>query len=142
MKCLFSRVSTCCADRLRKGAAAVELAICLPMMVILTLGTLEATDLVFLRQRLVSAAFEAARTTTAPGATSAAGIAAGTTVLTQRGITGGSVTVSPTVTSKTATGTEVTATVVAPFPVNCYMSPFILGLTVDSVTATVTMIRQ
>ena len=40
------------SDRTRKGIAAVELAVCLPMMMILAMGTLETTDLIFLRQRL------------------------------------------------------------------------------------------
>jgi len=139
---MVSAMTARCSHRLRQGAAAVELAVCLPVMVLLTLGTLEATDLVFLRQRLVTAAFEAARTATAPGQTSTAAIAAGTSTLTLRGVTDGSVTISPTVTTATATGTEVRATVTAPFPANCYMEPFLLGATVGNVTVSVTMIRQ
>jgi Flp pilus assembly protein TadG len=129
-------------DRIRKGIAAVELAVCLPVLMILVMGTLETTNLMSLRQRLMTVAYEAARKASAPAQTSADGVAAGTTVLTARGISGGSVTISPTVTATTATGTEVAATVVAPFSSNSYMKPFVLGGIVTDVTVTVTMIRQ
>jgi Flp pilus assembly protein TadG len=130
------------SDRARKGAAATELAICLPMIVILVLGTLETTELIYLRQRLVTAAFEAARTASAPAKTSAAGITAGTGVLTARGISGGGVTISPTVTAATASGTEIAVTVTAPFTPNSCVTPFVLAGTVTDVTVTVKMVRQ
>lgn len=142
MSSLFHPVVSRGAQRVRKGAAAVELAVCLPVLMLLTMATLEATDLVFLRQRLVTAAFEAARTATAPGQTSAGGIASGTNILTARGITGGNVSISPTVLSNTATGTQVNATVTAPFATNSYMEPFLFGSSVSNVTVTVTMVRQ
>ena len=129
-------------DRARKGVAAVELALCMPLIMILVMGTLETTDLIFLRQRLETAAYEAARTATAPGQTSAAGVTTGTAVLTSRGVHGGSVTISPMVTSTTATGTEVAVTVTAAFASNSYMKPFLLGRTVTDVTVTVRMMRQ
>lgn len=130
------------SNRARRGAAVVELAICLPMMVIFVVGTMETTGLIFLRHRLATAAFEAARTATAPSQTSEAGISAGEAVLASRGVTGGSVTISPTVTSATPTGTEIAATVVAPLAPNSYVRPFVLAGTVTDVTVTVTMIRQ
>ena len=109
---------------------------------ILTMGTIETTDLVFLRQRLVTAAFEAARTASAPGRTAAEGVTAGTANLTSRGIQDGSVTVAPVVTSATATGTEIAATVVAPFASNSCVRPFVLAGGVTDVTVTVRMVRQ
>ena len=51
-------------------------------------------------------------------------------------------TVSPTVTSTTATGTEIAATATASFASNSYMKPFVLGSMVSNVTVTVTMVRQ
>jgi Flp pilus assembly protein TadG len=126
----------------RNGIAAVELAIAIPVMMILALGTMETTDLIFLRQRLLSAAFEAARTATGPSQTSASGIAAGTAILTARGIADGEVTITPTVTPTTATGTEVTATATAPFVGNSCVVPFVLRGRVSSVSVSVTMVRQ
>ena len=45
----------------RTGAALVEFAICLPVLVLIVLGSIEATSAVFVRQSLVVAAYEAAR---------------------------------------------------------------------------------
>jgi Flp pilus assembly protein TadG len=129
-------------DRRRKGTAAVELAVCLPMMLILTFGAMEVTDVIYLKQIMKSAAFEGARTATAPGQTSAAGTASASAVLQARGINSGTVTVTPTVTASTATGTQVIVTVTAPIGSNSYMKPFVLGTKVTTISGSVTMIRQ
>ena len=120
----------------------MELAVCLPLIMILVMGTIESTDLIFLRQRLVTAAFEAARTATAPGRTSEEGVAAGTANLQVRGIQGGSVTISPQVNSSTPTGTEVAVAVTAPFSPNTNVTPFVLRGVVTNVTVTIKMVRQ
>jgi Flp pilus assembly protein TadG len=127
----------------RKGAAVVELALCLPVLMILTMGTIETTDLIFLKTRLKTAAYEGARTATAPGQTAAAATTAATNILQQRGINSGSVTINPAnIDQTTATGTQVTVTVSAPFGSNSCMKPFVLAGAVANVTASVTMIRQ
>lgn len=127
--------------RARSGAAVVELAVCLPMMMIIFMGTIEATDLVFLRQKLVTAAYEAARTASAPGQTSSKAVSAGEAILTSRKIQGGAVTISPAVTQDTPTGTEIAVTVTAPFAPNATTTPFVLSGS-NGVTVTVRMIRQ
>jgi hypothetical protein len=103
---------------------------------------METTDLIFLRERLVTAAFEAARTATGPGQTSATGIAAGTAILTARGVADGTITIAPAVTSTTPTGTEVAVTATAPFTGNSCVKPFVLRGVVNSVSVTITMVRQ
>jgi Flp pilus assembly protein TadG len=127
----------------RRASAAVELAVCLPMLMIVAMGTLEITDLMYLRERLKTAAFEGARKGTATSQTAASATAAATSVLTQRGITSGSVSVSPAgLSSTTAKGTEVTVTVSAPMGSNSYMKPYLLSGVVTNVSTSVTMIRQ
>ena len=59
-----SRVETL---RPRKGAAIIELAVCLPLLVIVSLATIEACAMIFLKQTLAVAAFEGARTGLLPG---------------------------------------------------------------------------
>lgn len=120
----------------------MELAVAVPVMMIVALGTMETTDVIFLRERLVTAAFEAARTATGPGQTSAAGIAAGMAILTARGVNDGEITISPTVKSTTATGTEVAVTATAPFAGNSCIKPFVLRGFVTSVSVTIKMVRQ
>lgn len=45
----------------RRGGAVVELAVCLPLLAILTLGSIEGTGKIFLRQAAVQAAYESAK---------------------------------------------------------------------------------
>ena len=130
------------ASRNRNGIAAVELAICLPVLMIIALGSIEATNAIFLKQRLTSAAYEGARAAIAPGQTTAGATAAANSVLTQFGISGTTVTVNPNVTTATATGTQITVSVTAPFGSNSCMQPFIVGKVLNNVTATVVMIHQ
>ena len=48
-------------QRQREGAAVVEFAVCLPVIVLIVLGTIEAGSLLFLKQTLVQAAYEGAK---------------------------------------------------------------------------------
>lgn len=43
------------------GAAIIELAVCLPILVVVTLATIEACAMIYLKQTLTIAAFEGAR---------------------------------------------------------------------------------
>lgn len=45
----------------RRATAVVELAVCLPALVLLVIGTLECTSMIFLRQSLSIAAYEGVR---------------------------------------------------------------------------------
>jgi len=62
------------AVRGRRGIAAVELALCLPVLVVLALGAIEVCNVMYVRARMFSAAYEAARYATRP--TTAATLAA------------------------------------------------------------------
>jgi Flp pilus assembly protein TadG len=130
------------ASKRRRGTATVELAVCLPLIVIVGLGSIEATNAIFLKERLTSAAYEGARSATTPSHTAAAATTAAQTVLTQFGVSGGTVTINPSVTTSTTVGTWVTVTVAAPLKANSGVSPFIVGKLVTNVSAKVTMIHQ
>ena len=49
------------AVRNRQGAAVVEFAVCLPLIVLIMLGSIEAANMLFLRQALVQASYEGAK---------------------------------------------------------------------------------
>jgi len=132
----------CWATQNRRGAATVELAICLPLMVTVILGSIETTNAIFLKQRLTSAAYEGARSATSPGQTVSGATTAATNVLTAFKISGSTVTITPTVGTATTTGTTVTVSVSAPFSSNACMQPFIIGKTIGNVTAVVIMDHQ
>lgn len=51
----------------RSGAAIIELAVCLPLLVLITLATIKACSMIFLKQTLIIAAFEGARIGMLPG---------------------------------------------------------------------------
>jgi Flp pilus assembly protein TadG len=126
----------------RKGSATVELAVCLPVLMIIAMGSIEATNAIFLKQHLTSAAYEGARAAIAPGQTSAGATTAAQSVLTAFGISGATVTITPTVTTSTSSGTQITVTVSAPLSSNSWMSPFIVGKTITTVAATAIMDHQ
>jgi len=57
--------------RTRRGAAVIEFAVCLPILVLLVFGSIEATSLIFLKQSLQTAAYEGVRQAVKQGALTA-----------------------------------------------------------------------
>ncbi|MDV6033337.1 MAG: pilus assembly protein [Phycisphaera sp. RhM] len=57
--------------RKRDGVAAVEFAVCLPVIVLLVFGSIEASSFIFLKQSLSVACYEAAREASQSGSTEA-----------------------------------------------------------------------
>ncbi len=121
----------------RKGLAVVELAICLPLMVMLTFGAIEAANAIYLKQMLVTAAYEAARSATALGGTQADGEVRYSEVVGAIGMQGAAITFTPPITSNTASGTAIKVTVTAPADSNSFsIRRFMKGTTLRG---TVTM---
>ena len=85
-----------CRRNTRPGAAIAELTLCLPIIGVLTFGTIEACSMIFLKQSLEIAAYEGGRTALRPGATSSEVIADCQQVMTDRGITGAGFVLTPT----------------------------------------------
>lgn len=114
------------ARRAGRGVAAAELAVCLPVVVLLVIATLEACSAVFLKQSLTVAAYEGVRTAIVPGATATSVTATCNQILKDRKVKGGKVTVSPSNISVLKPGDYVDVTVTAPcssnsvVPVNFY----------------------
>ncbi|QDV74997.1 TadE/TadG family type IV pilus assembly protein [Botrimarina mediterranea] len=79
----------------RRGVAATEFAVCLPVLMLLLLGTIECCSMIFLKQTLAVAAYEGGHAALAPGATSAQARVAAEAILTERRIAGGSVEIAP-----------------------------------------------
>jgi Flp pilus assembly protein TadG len=133
-------------DRSRAGAAAVELALCLPILLTTALGMIETCNVVFLQARMQSAAFEAARLATRPttsqavAATATQVIADANTLLTQLGVSNATVTLSPASLSSVTPGTLVTVTITARL-VNNSVTCLVLSNSL-SLTAQATMIIE
>jgi Flp pilus assembly protein TadG len=122
-------------DPPREGLAVVELAICLPLMVMLTFGAIEAANAIYLKQTLVTAAYEAVRTATALGATQADGQTRYQEIVDAVGMKGTAITFSPQIKADTPSGTAIKVTVTAPadsnsFSIRRFMKGTILKATV------------
>jgi Flp pilus assembly protein TadG len=96
------------------GVAATELAVCLPIVVLLVVATIEACSAVFLKQSLTVAAYEGVRTALVEGATASNVQAACNQVLADRTIDGGTITISPPDIASLEIGEFVNVTVSAP----------------------------
>jgi Flp pilus assembly protein TadG len=150
-----SRPDRCRAGRpKRRGAAAVELALCLPFLVTLTLGAIETCNLIYVRTRMNSVAYEGARVATRPataGATAATSTAVTShcnSLLSQLGVQGAQVSLQvldySTSQSKALSAAVpqdlVTVSVSAPLNQNCITMLVLSGST--SVTARATLVVE
>lgn len=98
----------------RRGVAAVEFAVCLPVLVLVIIGSIEACTMVFLKESLTVAAYEGSRAALKPGASAEDVIARCEEVLAERSVEGGAVDVSPSNIGSTAAGATVQVSVTAP----------------------------
>jgi Flp pilus assembly protein TadG len=98
----------------RSGVAAAELAVCLPVVVLLVLATIEACTMIFLKQSLTVAGYEGVRTALVKDASSDDVKAACEQVLNDRRVEGAVVTVSPPNVAALNPGDRVAVTVEAP----------------------------
>ena len=99
--------------RSRCGTAATELAIAMPLLITLVFGSIEIANAVFLRQSLNMAAYEAAKVITRPGSNETLARSRCSDVLAVRKVTAYTLSFSPTVTTATPRGTQVTVTLTA-----------------------------
>jgi len=117
----------------RRGVAATEFAVCLPIIVLLVLGTIEACSMIFLKQTLAIAAYEGARTAIIPGKTKADVEAACNQILADRNVSGGTVVVKPANFDALEPGEFVDVTVSAPCNANSIVrNKFYKGKTLTS----------
>ena len=73
--------------RSRSGIATVEMAVCLPIILTLTLATVDVCTAMFLKESVAIAAYEGARVGSARGGTNAEVVARVKEILDERGIT-------------------------------------------------------
>lgn len=100
--------------RSRRGVAAAEFAVCLPVIVLIVLATIEACTMVFLKQSLSIAAYEGARAALAQSATNADVERVAQQVLTERRVNSGTVAILPGNLTGIAPGQYFTVNVTAP----------------------------
>ena len=129
----------------RGGYAAVELALCVPFLITVGFGAIETCNVIHLRTRMYSAAYDAVRLATRPttsqkvAATSAEVTSRATTLLTQLGVANATVTLQPTDLSAATAQTPVTVTISAPLSKNSLTTYVLTGTQNMTVQATLIM---
>jgi Flp pilus assembly protein TadG len=124
----------------RRGAAAVELALCLPVLLLLFFGALECCNMAFLNQTLSVAGYEGVRHAIQFNATNQTAMQHSEVVLTARNVNGATVSFDPPDVSAVAAGTWITVTVSAPCDQNSGTPlRFFNGRTI---TTTSTMVKE
>ena len=129
--------------RSRFGAAAVEAALCIPVIIILMFGTLEISAGFFLKESLTIAAYEGARTGVKRRATRAQVEARVQDILDARNVSlgeSGSITVTPSDLSTLDALDPLTVVIRAPSAGNSAL--IFDSLTNRTITATVKMARE
>jgi len=106
------------AKKFNRGVASVELAFVLPVMLILVLGTIEVCQRIFLRQSAVLVAYEGARLAARSTSSNTDITTRCQTLLTQRRIVGGTVSVTPADVLSQPTGTQVQVQITVPWASN------------------------
>ena len=104
---------TACRSK-RRGVAAAELAVCLPVVVLLVIATIESCSALFLKQSLTAAAYEGVRVAIEKGATTASVQTACSQILADRRIQGSQVTLTPASIASLKPGDFIDVTVSAP----------------------------
>ena len=108
--------------KFRKGAAVAEFAVCLPVMVVIVLGAIECTSMIFVEQSLNIVAYEGIRTAIGPDGTAADARQRTDQVIAERDLAGCSVVLDPANPEDADRGTPVTIRVTAPVAANSVFS--------------------
>lgn len=135
------------ASRERRGVATVEFAVLLPIMVLILMGTIECTSMIFLQQSLEIVCYETARSAARPQALLTDAQARATEIVAARDLTGCEVLINPSLgtpaTSQeidgVAQGTPMTIRATAPTSANAF---FPVTFFPDTLTAEAVMVRQ
>jgi hypothetical protein len=127
-------------DGSRRGTATAELAVCLPALVAIFLAALQAADLIFLKQTLCVAGYEAARVAIRHKGTNDQAIAAGNAVLTDRQIKNFNIKFSPSDVSKVFRGQDVNVVVEVPTNTNTVL-PSVLQMK-KQLSVTTVMVKE
>ena len=124
----------------RQGTVTIELAVCLPTLVFTFLAAIQAADMIFLKQTLKVASYEAARAAIKRNATNDQALTSGQQILANRNVGSSTITFSPTDIGSAGRGELVSVTVQAPATVNTVL-PNWLCLNQD-MTVTTKMVKE
>lgn len=122
----------------RSGMAVTELAICLPVVVLILMAAIQGAELMFLKQSVAIAAYEGCRAALKPNASTAAATAAAASVLNDRNIR--NATIDSSNFTKAKTGADVTISITAPVAANSTLQGWMFSP--PTITSSVTMMKE
>lgn len=102
----------------RTGTATVEFAVCLPVLILLTFATIQATQMMYLKQTLTVAAYEGIRKAVHYRTSAGEVNAACTRILADRGVQGAAINITPNNYVDADPESWITVTVTAPCNLN------------------------
>jgi len=126
--------------RVRKGVAVVELAVCLPVLTLIVLATIESSAMIFLHQSLSIAAYEGARIALVPTAEAENVRYQAELILEGREVNHPTVTVTPANFTGYPAGSWIQVQASAPFADNSLAGGWLFNG--KTITATVEMMKE
>lgn len=124
----------------RRGLAAVEVAVCLPILLMITFGVVESCNLIYFKQSLTVAAYEGVRAAITSDAAIATVNDRSQQVLTDRRVTNATVSTTPVDPETAAYGEYVAVTVSADYSENAMLPGWFFGN--RNVQATIRMMKE
>lgn len=128
------------SSRKRRGAALIEFAICLPPLALIVFGTIEACEMIFLKQSVTIAAYEGVRTAIVPEVESGSVGVVVQQILDDRGVQNATFTVDPADIIFALPGEYISVEVSAPVNGNSGFSTFFTSGSV--VTGRIEMMKE
>lgn len=123
----------------RRGAAVVELAVCLPAIVLLILGSIEACTMVFVKQSLHIAAYEGVRRAIRYDASEPAVLQRCQQILDERNIHNATIEITPSSLDGVGRGNDIAVRITAPAHDNTIMRLRFFG---GQLEAQATMVKE
>lgn len=124
----------------RKGAAVIEFAVCLPLIVLIMLGSIEAANMLFLRQALVQASYEGAKAAVKADSDNATVTQIATQVADGRRLSGFTVETIPADVSSVPQGELVRIRATAPVDSNSFISGSVIRIV--NISAEAVMVKE
>ncbi|MDA1055133.1 MAG: TadE/TadG family type IV pilus assembly protein [Planctomycetota bacterium] len=111
----------------RRGTATVELCVCLPLLVLIVVGSIETCSLIYLSETLSVTSYEAGRVLAMPNGTTEQADRRAKEILKSRGIANATVTSIPGNAASLDPGTEFRVVVAAPAHTNSLVPGFLFA---------------
>jgi Flp pilus assembly protein TadG len=124
----------------RRAVAATEMAICLPLVAMLILASIEACGMIFLSHSLSIASYEGARVAINYDSTTTDAVDKCTEMIDARSVTDGDIDISPADVATVPRGAPITVTISAPCDANAMIPPWFFGG--KTLSASTTMVKE